>query len=92
MTDLGQLKSVKDLNSKGLRQVRLQAILKAMSEKRVLGTDISKNLTEENFAMAVRRLGYKDTLPSLVNVRQNNQNYRIKKTYPIEPVVDETLL
>ena len=92
MTDLGQLKSVKDLYSKGLRQVRLQAILKAMSEKRGLGTDISKNLTEENFAKAVSRLGYKDTLPSLVNVRQKYQSYRIKKTYPIEPVVDETLL
>ncbi|KAK2702254.1 hypothetical protein QYM36_019116 [Artemia franciscana] len=76
----------------GLRQVRLQAILKAMSEKRGLGTDISKNLTEENFAKAVRRLGYKDTLPSLVNVWQKYQSYRIKKTYPIEPVVDETLL
>ncbi|KAK2701888.1 hypothetical protein QYM36_019486 [Artemia franciscana] len=48
----------------GLRQVRLQAILKALSEKRGLGTDISKNLTEENFAKAVRRLGYKDTLPA----------------------------
>ncbi|XP_065559303.1 uncharacterized protein LOC136026546 [Artemia franciscana] len=46
MTDLIQLKSVKDLYNKGLGQVRIQAILKAMSEKRGLGTDISKNLTE----------------------------------------------
>ena len=50
MTDPGQLKSVKDLYSKGLKQVRLQAILKSMSDKRGLGTDISKNLTEEGFA------------------------------------------
>ncbi|KAK2717255.1 hypothetical protein QYM36_007395, partial [Artemia franciscana] len=76
----------------GLKQVRLQAILKAMSDKRGLGTDISKNLTEEGFARAVRRLGYKNTLPSLVDVQQKYQSYRIKRTYPIEPVVDETLL
>ena len=92
MTDPGQLKSVKDLYSKGLKQVRLQAILKAMSDKRGLGTDISKNLTEEGFARAVRRLGYKNTLPSLVDVQQKYQSYRIKRTFPIEPVVDETLL
>ncbi|KAK2703395.1 hypothetical protein QYM36_018125 [Artemia franciscana] len=72
--------------------VRLQAILKAMSDKRGLGTDISKNLTEEGFARAVRRLGYKNTLPSLVDVQQKYQSYRIKRTYPIEPVVDENLL
>ena len=65
MTDPGQLKSVKDLYSKGLKQVRLHAILKAMSDKRGLGTDISKNLTEKGFARAVRRLGYKNTLRHL---------------------------
>ncbi|KAK2702250.1 hypothetical protein QYM36_019112 [Artemia franciscana] len=76
----------------GFRQVRHQAILKAMSEKRGHGTDIYDDLTEEKFAKAVHRLGYKDTLPSLVEVRQKYHSYRIRKTCPVEPVVEEILL
>ncbi|KAK2716429.1 hypothetical protein QYM36_010848, partial [Artemia franciscana] len=67
------------------------AILKSISEKRGLGSDVLDTLTDENFDTAVRQLGYKDTLPSLVHVWQKYNNYRIRKTYPVEPVVEETL-
>ncbi|KAK2716428.1 hypothetical protein QYM36_010847 [Artemia franciscana] len=54
-------------------RVQLQAILKSISEKRDLGSDVLDALTEEKFDKAVRQLGYKDTSPSLVQVRQKIQ-------------------
>ncbi|KAK2701258.1 hypothetical protein QYM36_020082, partial [Artemia franciscana] len=62
-----------------------------LQKKRGLGSDTSEALREEYFNKAVGRLGYKDTLPNLDQSQQVYNSCRIQKTYPVEPIVGETL-
>ena len=41
--------------------------------------------------MAIRRLGYQDTVPSLEEVQQTYSRFRIPKLFPSEPLVDDYL-
>ncbi|XP_065564153.1 uncharacterized protein LOC136029586 [Artemia franciscana] len=85
------LKSVKDLYRKQLKQARAEEILKKMSEKRGIGADLTEALTEASLQMAIRRLGYQDTVPSLEEVQQTYRRFRIPKLFPSEPLVDDYL-
>ena len=85
------LKSIKDLYRKQLKQARAEEILKKMSEKRGIGADLTEALTEDNLQMAIRRLGYTDTVPSLEEVQHTYSRLRMPKSFPSEPLVDEHL-
>ncbi|XP_065564154.1 uncharacterized protein LOC136029587 [Artemia franciscana] len=85
------LKSVKDLYRKQLKQARAEEILKKMSEKHGIGADLTEALTEASLEMAIPRLGYQDTVPSLEEVQQTYRRFRIPKLFPSEPLVDDYL-
>ncbi|KAK2708037.1 hypothetical protein QYM36_015655 [Artemia franciscana] len=70
---------------------RAEEILKKMSEKRGIGADLTEALTEASLQMAIRRLGYQDTVPSLEEVQQTYRRFRIPKLFPSEPLVDDYL-
>ncbi|KAK2703175.1 hypothetical protein QYM36_018316 [Artemia franciscana] len=55
------------------------------------GADLTEALTEEALQMAIRRIGYQDTVPSLELVQQTYSRLRIPKLFPSEPLVDEYL-
>ncbi|KAK2713824.1 hypothetical protein QYM36_009642 [Artemia franciscana] len=80
-----QLKTLKNV------KVRAEEILRKISEKRGIGADLTEALTEEALQMAIRRLGYQDTVPSLELVQQTYSRLRIPKLFPSEPLVDEYL-
>ncbi|KAK2707202.1 hypothetical protein QYM36_015029 [Artemia franciscana] len=70
---------------------RAEEILKKISEKRGIGADLTEALTEASLQMAIRRLGYQDTVPSLEEVQQTYSRFRIPKLFPSEPLVDDYL-
>ncbi|KAK2716425.1 hypothetical protein QYM36_010844 [Artemia franciscana] len=76
---------------KGYPTVRAEEILRKISEKRGIGADLTEALTEEALQMAIRRLGYQDTVLSLELVQQTYSRLRIPKLFPSEPLVDEYL-
>ncbi|KAK2707195.1 hypothetical protein QYM36_015022, partial [Artemia franciscana] len=72
-------------------EARAEEILKKMSEKHGIGADLTEALTEASLEMAIPRLGYQDTVPSLEEVQQTYRRFRIPKLFPSEPLVDDYL-